>query len=109
VQTPRKAPYQGRKGITTMIEATLNKLAGHILGMDEASLVSLWEKYKTRTENFEISREWEEAVIIFFIINAVRAKNQMFNEQIQKRNQPQPEPGQAPRRPRGKPDLRRVK
>jgi hypothetical protein len=92
-----------------MIEATLNKLAEHILGLDEASLVSLWEKYKARTENFEISREWEKAVIIFFIINAVRAKNQMFNEQIQKRQQPQPEPGQAAGRPRGKPDLRRVK
>jgi hypothetical protein len=96
-----------------MIEATLNKLAEHILGLDEASLASLWEKYKARTENFEVSREWDKAVIIFFIINAVRAKNQMFNEQIQKRNQPQPqpqpEPGQAPRRPRGKPDLRLVK
>jgi hypothetical protein len=92
-----------------MIETTLHKLAEHILGLDEASLASLWEKYKARMENFEISREWDKAVIIFFIINAVRAKNQMFNEQIQKRNQPQPEPGQAPRRPRGKPDLRRVK
>jgi hypothetical protein len=91
-----------------MIETTLHKLADHILGLDEASLVSLWEKYKTRAENFEISREWDKAVIIFFIINAVRAKNQMFNDQIQKRHEPQPEPDQAPRRPRGKPDLRRV-
>ena len=92
-----------------MIEATLNKLAEHILGLDEASIASLWQKYKARTENFEISKEWEKAVIIFFIINAVRAKNQMFNEQIKKRNQPQPEPGQTPRRPPGKPDLRLVK
>ncbi|MFH1081557.1 MAG: hypothetical protein V1766_15085 [Pseudomonadota bacterium] len=92
-----------------MIEATLNKLAEHILGLDEASLVSLWEKYKMRTENFEISKEWEKAVIIFFIINAVRAKNQMFNEEILKRQQPQPEPEQAARRPRGKSNLRRVK
>jgi hypothetical protein len=102
-------PNPDNRGISIMIETTLHKLAEHILGLDEASLASLWEKYKTRTENFEISREWEKAVIIFFIINAVRAKNQMFNEQIQQRNQPQPEPGQAPRRPRGKPDLRRVK
>jgi hypothetical protein len=92
-----------------MIEATLHKLAEHILGLDEASLVSLWEKYKMRTDNFEISREWEKAVIIFFIINAVRAKNQMFNEQIQSRQQPQPEPEQVAGHPRGKPDLRRVK
>jgi NADH:ubiquinone oxidoreductase subunit len=92
-----------------MIEATLNKLAEHILGLDEASLASLWQKYKARTENFEISKEWEKAVIIFFIINAVRAKNHMFNEEIQKRQQPQPEPERTARRPRGKPDLRRVK
>ena len=92
-----------------MIEATLNKLAEHILGLDEASLASLWQKYKARTENFEISQEWEKAVIIFFIINAVRAKNQMFNEEILKRQKPQAEPEQAAGRPRGKPDLRRVK
>jgi hypothetical protein len=92
-----------------MIEATLNKLAEHILGLDEASLASLWQKYKAQTENFEISREWEKAVIIFFIINAVRAKNQMFSEEILKRQQPQAEPEQAAKHPRGKPDLRRVK
>lgn len=92
-----------------MIEATLNKLAEHILGLDEASLASLWQKYKARTENFEISKEWEKAVIIFFIINAVRAKNHMFNEEILKRQQPQAEPERTTRRPLGKPDLRRVK
>jgi hypothetical protein len=92
-----------------MIEATLHKLAEHILGLDEASLISLWEKYKMRTENFETSKEWEKSVIIFFIINAVRAKNQMFNEEIQKRQQPQTEPELSAKHPRGKPDLRRVK
>ena len=84
-----------------MIETTLHKLAEHILGLDEASLVSLWEKYKTRTENFEISREWDKAVIIFFIINAVRAKNQMFNEEILKRQQSQDEPKKPASPPQG--------
>jgi hypothetical protein len=92
-----------------MVEGTLNKLAEHILGLDEASLASLWQKYKTKTENFEISKEWEKAVIIFFIINAVRAKNQMFNEEILKRQRPQAEPERTTRLPRGKPDLKRVK
>lgn len=92
-----------------MIEATLHKLAEHILGLDEASLVSLWEKYKIRTEHFEFSKEWEKAVIIFFIINAIRAKNQMFNEQIQQHQQPEREPKQTDGQPRGKPRLRRVK
>ena len=58
-----------------MIESSLDRLAQQILGLDEASLSSLWEKYKKRMEHFEPSQEWEKAVIIFFIINAVRAKN----------------------------------
>jgi hypothetical protein len=92
-----------------MLEATLHKLAEHILSLDEASLTSLWQKYKTQIEHFEISKEWEKSVIIFFIINAVRAKNQMFNEEILKRQRAQNEPEIPSGRPRGKPDLRRVK
>ena len=92
-----------------MLEATLHKLAEHILSLDEASLTSLWQKYKTQIEHFEITKEWEKSVIIFFIINAVRAKNQMFNEEILKRQQSQDEPEKPASPPRGKPDLRRVK
>ena len=92
-----------------MIESALQKIAEHILSLDEASLSGLWEKYKTRMERFEASREWEKAVIIFFMINAVRAKNHIFNEQIAKRHPRDPENG-APEPPKpGKPDLRRVK
>lgn len=101
--------HPDKEGIFSMIEATLDRLAEHILGLDEASLASLWQKYKARTENFEISKEWEKAVIVFFIINAVRAKNQMFNDEIMKRQQPQSGPEPTARRPRGKPDLKRVK
>jgi hypothetical protein len=92
-----------------MLEATLHKLAEHVLSLDEASLTSLWEKYKTRIEHFEVSKEWEKSVIIFFMINAVRAKNQMFNEQILKLQNRSAEPEKTTRPPRGKPDLRRVK
>ena len=67
-----------------MIEATLHKIAEHILSLDEASLSGLWEKYKARMEHFEASPEWEKSVIIFFMINAVRAKNHIFNENILK-------------------------
>lgn len=65
-----------------MIEKALDKLAEKILGLDEATLASLWEKYKTRMDSFDRSKEWEKSVIIFFIINAVRAKNHIFNEHI---------------------------
>jgi len=87
-----------------MLEPALDRLAERILGLDEASLSSLWEKYKNRMEHFEPSKEWEKAVIIFFIINAVRAKNHIFNEQLKRRR----ENGQE-KTPKGKPDLRLVK
>jgi len=65
-----------------MLESALDKMAESILSLDEASLTSLWEKYKTRMEHFETTKEWEKSVIIFFIINAVRVKNHIFNEKI---------------------------
>ncbi len=65
-----------------MIENTLNYIAEKILALDEASLTSLWEKYKSRLEHFEATKEWEKAVIIFFIINSVKVKNGIFNKNI---------------------------
>ncbi|MDR2861277.1 MAG: hypothetical protein LBV07_01845 [Syntrophobacterales bacterium] len=65
-----------------MIEDMLDKAAEKILSLDEASLTALWDKYKVRIERVDRSREWERAVIIFFIINAVRAKNHLFNEYV---------------------------
>jgi hypothetical protein len=90
---------------TTMIESALDKLAERILALDEASLTTLWGKYKSRMEHFEPSQDWEKAVIIFFIINAVRAKNHIFNEQLIRQKESGPE--NTPKR--GKPDLRLVK
>ena len=89
-----------------MLESALDRLAQQILGLDEASLSSLWEKYKKRMEHFEPSKEWEKAVIIFFIINAIRAKNHIFNEQLMRRQQQQTGPEKPPK---GKPSLRLVK
>lgn len=87
-----------------MLETALDKMAETILALDEASLTSLWEKYKGRMERFEPTKEWEKAVIIFFIINAVRAKNQLFNDQLLRQRQADPP------KPNGrKPDLRLVK
>lgn len=65
-----------------MFEKSLERLAEQILSLDEASLAGLWDKYKDRMENFDTSRDWEKSVIIFFIINAVRVKNKIFNEQL---------------------------
>ena len=93
------------QGLEMMLESSLDKLAQQILGLDEASLASLWGKYRQRMEQFEPTKEWEKAVIIFFIINAVRAKNHIFNEQIMKQKR-QVEPEKPPKI---KPVLRLVK
>jgi len=93
------------QGLEMMFESSLDKLAQQILGLDEASLASLWGKYRQRMEQFEPTKEWEKAVVIFFIINAVRAKNHIFNEQMMKRKrQTKPE-----KPPKVKPALRLVK
>jgi len=67
------------------MEAFLHRLAEQILNLDEASLTSLLEKYRAKIQQFEPTKEWEKAVIVFFIINGVRVKNLMFNEQMLKR------------------------
>lgn len=68
------------------LEKSLNNIAETILHIDEASLTSLWDTYKRKAENFSQSPEWEKAVIIFSIINAVKVKNAIFNENILKKN-----------------------
>lgn len=88
------------------MDATLNRIAEKILGLDEASLTSLWKKYKLRMEQFDTGKEWEKSVIIFFIINSVRAKNQIFNEHILSSHKGRPG---SKRPPKKKPDLKIIK
>jgi hypothetical protein len=89
------------------IENSLDKIAENILYLDEASLDVLWDKYKSKMEQFSFTPEWEKSVIIFSIINAVRVKNVIFNEQLLNR-QAEAE-NAAPKRPQGKPNLKLVK
>lgn len=93
-----------------MIEKALDEIAERILMLDEASLAGLLEKYRLRMEAFEPSRKWEKSVILFFVINAVRAKNHLFNAGLLKRQET--EGKKAPGKdPDGKtpPYLKRVK
>ena len=64
------------------LETSLDKIAENILYLDEASLTGLWDKYKAKMEQFSYSPEWEKSVIIFSIINSIRVKNAIFNEQL---------------------------
>ena len=89
------------------IENSLDKIAENILYLDEASLGILWDKYKSKMEQFSFTPEWEKSVIIFSIINAVRVKNAIFNEQIL--NKQASAETEVPKRSPGKPNLKLVK
>jgi len=67
-----------------MLDKTLDQIAEKIINLDEASLTQLLSHYKQKMERFEPTKEWEKSVIIFFLINSVRVKNSLFNENILK-------------------------
>ena len=66
-----------------MLGKALDKIAEQIIALDEASLTQLRKTYLNRLLQFEPTKEWEKAVIIYFIINGVIAKNNLFNQHIQ--------------------------
>ena len=61
------------------MEKALLKLARQMNAFDEASLMSLWEKYAEQVANFEPTKRWEESVLVFNMIQSIRMKNQLFN------------------------------
>jgi hypothetical protein len=87
------------------MEKALEKLAEQILSFDEASLTHLREKYRLRIEHFDGTKEWEKAVIVYCIINAVSMKNTLFNENILRRRRKGREKGPTKKHP----GLKRIK
>ena len=61
------------------MEKLLVRRAQQLDAIDEASLMSLWSKYATTASRFEPTKRWEEATLIFSLIQAKRWKNQLFN------------------------------
>jgi hypothetical protein len=86
------------------MEKALEKLAEQILSFDEASLANLRERYRSRIERFDGSKDWEKAVIIYCIINAVSMKNTLFNENVLRQKK-----GKEGKLTKRHPDLKRVK
>lgn len=86
------------------MEKALEKLAEQILSFDEASLANLREKFRLRIEHFDGTKDWEKAVIIYSMINAVSLKNTLFNENVMKRIKKR-----EGNPPKGRPGLKRVK
>lgn len=64
------------------MERMLQKMARQLNAYDEASLIALWDKYATIVERFEPTKRWEEAAIVFSLIQSVRLKNQLFNQHL---------------------------
>jgi hypothetical protein len=85
-----------------MLEKALDKIAEQITALDEASLTQLRKKYLNKLFQFEPTKEWEKAVIIYFIINGVIAKNNLFNHHIleEQKEEIQQKPKEKP--PRGR-------
>ncbi|MEZ7197928.1 hypothetical protein [Pseudodesulfovibrio karagichevae] len=70
------------------MEKALLKLARQINAYDEASLMSLWEKYAEKVRHFEPTKRWEESVLVFNLIQSTRLKNQLFNYNWAQSRQP---------------------
>lgn len=81
-----------------MLEKALDKIAEQIIALDEASLSNVRKKYLDKLFQFEPTKEWEKAVIIYFIINGVIAKNNLFNHHIVAAQK-----GEPPKGPEGGP------
>ena len=95
-----------------MLEKALDRLAQQIISLDEASLTQLRKTYLNRLLQFEPTKEWEKAVIIYFIINGVIAKNNLFNHHIleeQKEETPKEPEQPGPKQGKGKGKLKIVK
>ncbi len=71
------------------MEQLLRKMAYQLDSIDEASLMSLWEKYSKIVARFEPTRRWEESALIFAFLQAKRWKNQAFNHHWSKQRRPQ--------------------
>lgn len=62
------------------MEHLLLKMAHQLDGLDEASLMALWDKYAALVSRFEPTKRWEEAALVFCLIQAKHWKNQLFNQ-----------------------------
>jgi hypothetical protein len=58
-----------------MIPEALEKIADHVLSLDESDLIDLLNHYKDRMTRGEPTRAWERAVIAYFLLNGIRIKN----------------------------------
>jgi hypothetical protein len=63
-------------------EQKLKAICSELRKMDETELMRLLPLYHRRLEQFESIGEWEEATLIFFLINGIRIKNIQMPEKV---------------------------
>ncbi|MBQ9407373.1 MAG: hypothetical protein IJU37_11645 [Desulfovibrio sp.] len=78
------------------MEKMLLRLARQLDGIDEASLMALWSKYATTVSRFEPTKAWEEAALVFSLIQAKHWKNQLFNYQWARQTKTEDTPSGLP-------------
>ncbi|MDR2350199.1 MAG: hypothetical protein LBF41_06195 [Deltaproteobacteria bacterium] len=67
-------------------EEKLKALAKEILSLNETDLLKLLPVYHERMKNPKSVPEWEEASVLYFLINGVRIKNIQFPEKTNEIN-----------------------
>lgn len=75
------------------LEKALLKISKQINAYDEASLMSLWERFAERVSRFEPTAEWEEAALALALVQGVRMKNQLFNHNLAESRRRPPDHG----------------
>ena len=84
-----------------MLEKALDRIAEQVIALDEASVTQLRKRYLDRFAHFEPTKEWEKAVICYFIINGLIAKNNLFNYHVAAGQQGEPAKGTEDKGSRG--------
>ena len=71
--------------IMNSLENSLNKIAENILHIDEASLTSLWDKYKRKVEQFQVIIAGSEVGNGYSELNDPIDQEERFKEQMKNR------------------------
>ncbi len=62
------------------MQEMLDRLADQILDLDPDELKALLPQIQARMDDPDQSREWERAVIAFFMVNAIRVKQNLADK-----------------------------
>jgi len=81
-----KLPDREKDHLPPMIPEILEKIADHVLSLDDSDLTALLEHYKDRMSQGEPTRAWERAVIAYFLLNGIRIKNTLKHGKLQHQN-----------------------